>query len=387
MKKLLAILLALMMVLVSVAALADDANILGNQGEGATATYTKEGDVNNGKIIGIKSAPLVVTINKAYTVTGSTAVMPEHKLTFTVTQDEVLESTSGDFPDGKVTIDPVEVDAETKTGTVLDLKINLPSYTEPGIYIYNFTEDNGTAHDGTALTNPHAVAGVQYLTKTYELKVYVIEGSSLAAGGITGVSGLVIGSVALREKDTTDKIDTITNEYIAGSLTIDKQVTGNMGDQKRLFDFTVTFTTGNNVYVDAPITYTITRANATAVPAEEETSGGTVETGKIDKGLTGTSSPVTFQLAHGDKITFANLPKGISYKIEEASVTGYDTNVTTGNAEATITSADEVKVTFTNDKNIIIDTGVTLDNAVYMLIMALAVAGFVALKIRRREDY
>ena len=90
MKKLLAILLALMMVLVSAAALADDANILENQGEGATATYTKEGDINNGKVIGIKSAPMTVTINKAYTVTGLTAVMPAHDLTFSVTQDKVL---------------------------------------------------------------------------------------------------------------------------------------------------------------------------------------------------------------------------------------------------------------------------------------------------------
>ena len=52
-----------------------------------------------------------------------------------------------------------------------------------------------------------------------------------------------------------------------------------------------------------------------------------------------------------------------------------------------LAALDELEKGVVDCKTIVIDTGVALDSAVYMLIMALAVAGFVALKIRRREDY
>lgn len=400
MKKLLAILLALMLVLVSAAALADDpandnnqngngsangdakaaadANILAEQDPTAAATYKNTSDANdpnNGKEIGNKPAPMSVTIKKAYTVTGSAAVMPGHTLTFTTpTQVKVENSTSGNFPSTNVSIGAVEVAAGTENGTKLPLTITLPTYTEPGVYTYTFKEN-----DGSELTQAHTVAGVQYNTKTYELKVTVVEGSALAAGGITA-SGLVIGGVALRELNTTTKIDTIENEYVAGSVTVGKTVTGNLGDRKRPFSFSIVFKAGTE-YVDAPITYTETTYNANGTKTTTDKT--------IAKGWTGDHAAVTFQLIHGDSITFSNVPEGVEYAVTETAVDGYITTTPT-NATGTIKKAEaerDVTVTFVNDKSITIDTGVALDSSAYILIMALALVGVTVLAIRRREEY
>ncbi len=389
MKKLVAILLALMMVLVSVAALAGsadeeptDANILKDQDPTKAAEYKNENDKddpNNGKYIGTASAPVSVTIDKLYVITGdNTAVMPAHTLTFSVDQvpDGVSYSTSGKYPANDPSVDPISVPAgyDPNTDDALPMVIKIPAYTEPGVYTYTITEN-----DGTELDTPHTVAGVQYITKNYELKITIVEGSALAAGGISA-SGLVVGGVALREENSNTKIAEITNEYIAGSVTVGKTVTGNLGDRKRPFSFTMTFTADEGVYVDGPIAYTLTNYAADGTKSTEDKI--------LAGGWTGTKAAINFQLAHGDTITFTNIPKGVTYTVDETdkNANGYTTTVP-GNNTGKIANANGITVTYINDKNIVIDTGVSLDSAVYMLIMALALAGFVVLKIRRREDY
>ena len=44
-------------------------------------------------------------------------------------------------------------------------------------------------------------------------------------------------------------------------------------------------------------------------------------------------------------------------------------------------------ITITNTKDIIPDTGITLETLPYVLLMALAMMGLVALKLRKREEY
>ena len=389
MKKFLAILLAMMLVLVNVAALAEldppadegtdtepatateDANILKDQNPTKAAEYQSENpdDPNNGKFIGNATAPFSVTLTKAYTVTGDTAVMPGHTLTFAVTQVDVEENQYAEFPEGKVTITPVVVPAETADGATLDLVINLPAYDKTGVYNYTFVEE-----DGSELTTPHTVAGVQYNTKTYELKVTVVQGEALAIGGIDA-TGLVVAGVALREQGSTGKIDTVDNEYIAGSLVIDKQVTGNLGDRKLPFSFKVTFTTETNEYVDAPIAYTQT--------TYDDEGNRTTEDKTIEAGWTG-SKVVEFNLIHGDSITFTNIPEGVTYTAEETE--GFDYKKSdSGNLRATIADESEIAVTFTNDKTAEIDTGVELETLPFVLLMGIALVGVMAL--RRREEY
>ena len=91
-------------------------------------------------------------------------------------------------------------------------------------------------------------------------------------------------------------------------------------------------------------------------------------------------------LGHKDSLTFSNIPAGTTYEVTETLKDGYEESDDTSKADGKIDGGDKDELIVTNTRDVLIDTGVALDSAVYMMIMALALAGFVALKIRRREE-
>ena len=72
---------------------------------------------------------------------------------------------------------------------------------------------------------------------------------------------------------------------------------------------------------------------------------------------------------------------GITVDTETTEATDPDEEPTT----TKVVVADTV--TITNTKDIIPDTGITLETLPYVLMMALAMMGLVALKLRKREEY
>ena len=90
-------------------------------------------------------------------------------------------------------------------------------------------------------------------------------------------------------------------------------------------------------------------------------------------------------LTHNQSVEFDNLPAGVTYTVSETADTNY-TTTQTGDS-GTIASAFLSDAQFTNYRNIEIDTGVSLETTAYMLIMALAMAGFAMMVIRRRKEY
>lgn len=95
----------------------------------------------------------------------------------------------------------------------------------------------------------------------------------------------------------------------------------------------------------------------------------------------------TFKLKHGDKISIANLPAGVSYKVVETAVDKYDT--AKSDDEGVISADKESTAAFTNTKGVTVDTGINLTTLPYMLTIAaifvIAAIAFVA-KRRRFED-
>ena len=363
MKKLLAILLALVMVLVSVAALAE--------GETTGKTIPVTG-------LDEPTEEQTITIKKKYTVDATDNYsLPTDELTFTLDSSKVEDGPATAAPAAAITVAPIT------GGTTLEYNatITLPAYSKVGVYYYEFTEADNN------------VAGITYIEGKITLRVTVVQGTK----------GLEIAGVALREKgdtgikeaaseetgdaeveggaaettsskveyDLSKKIDCFDNKYEAGSLTLAKTVEGNLGDLDKEWEFTVTFTCDKNV--NAPITYKEKAADTTSK--------------SIAAGWTGTSTAVKVYLKSGETVQFDNIPVGVSYSITEtdANKDGYETTPT--NATGTFTAKETKAASFLNTKNINIDTGVSLDTTVYMLILALALAGIVVLKIRRREDY
>ena len=373
MKKLLAILLALMMVLVSVAALAGEVpadNPSGEQTEGEGGEGGTEGGEGSGSSSGVIIAesqkdtlPGSFKLTKTYTKTGDTAIVPPDTLQFTVSKVVRTDSSSDISAEDQSEAYPVTISNVTVSqgAASADITVSLPSYDLPGVYHYTIDEVD---------TN---VAGVGYLADTLYLKITVItepESGDLVVAGVAVHKGSEDG----------EKIDTFENTYKAGSLLVSKTVTGKLGDYTLDFDFKVTFTaptTGTEQdIVKLPITVSFPDGQDKLTTSPEDIAVAAWSEGKAE---------ATFTLKHGQSVTFSNIPENTTYVVEETENKDYTT--TPGlKIEGTIATS-EAEAAFTNDRDIDIDNGVSLDSVVYMLIMALALAGFVVLKIRRREDY
>lgn len=109
---------------------------------------------------------------------------------------------------------------------------------------------------------------------------------------------------------------------------------------------------------------------------------------------------VKFTLKNGQTLNFVNVPKSVKYTVTEDDYTnmndptkGYTTTVSVngGNSTTSLTSnvqtmtKDAATVAFTNTKGATIDTGVILDNAPYIALLAIVAIGGVALMLNKRR--
>ena len=219
----------------------------------------------------------------------------------------------------------------------MPITVNLPVYDRVGKYEYTLKEVQGNN------------AGVGYYDAAMKLVVTVINGNN-------GLERVAAVHTELAPGDA--KSDTFENTYSAGTLTVKKTVTGNLGDKNKEFDFTVTFA--------AP-------QGKDWTPAIGLPEGATM--------VADNPMSYTFKLKHDAMATFGNLPAGVTYTVIEAPVEGY-TTTSTGENGVIIAGLNEV--TFTNEKKGEIDTGVTTENLPYVLLIGFVVLAGAALLIKRK---
>lgn len=337
MKKILAMLLAVMMLL-SVASVA-----MADETTPTTPTYTDQE---------------TVTIKKVYKLTNDGTTSPAE--TFTLEQVGNGEVKDGDATSapalGTITGAKFDEGAATVDGTTGNITVALPQYTHVGVYEYTLKEVAGTT------------AGVTYYGDNITLKVTVINDTTSGKLRIAAVHAESANN-ALEEGKT--KKDNFPNTYSAGTLKVSKTVTGNLGDKTKKFQFKVDFTAPNG------------KTWTPAITGQGFTTATTTE---------GATISYTFELANDESVTFGNLPEGVTYKVTETAVDGYDTyvgttdnktNVATGKMEKT-----NVDVKYINNKGGELDMGVMLDSMPYVLVLAVVGAAVIALiaKKRRVED-
>lgn len=320
------------------------------------------------------------TITKVYKLTNDGTTSPAE--TFYITQEGKGSVTDGDAtsaPDlpkakvngedqnyvGSVTFAEgaakANATAASTDGSVGTITIGLPKYEKVGVYEYTLKETVGTT------------AGVTYRPKTIRLVVSVINGAN---------GDIRIASVHA-EEEGGDKTGVIENTYSAGSLSIKKEVAGNLGEDQRYFKFTLTLT-GEEGKTYNTSGYAIS-GTTTYKDADNNGNPATVTIG----------NPVTIYLKKDETITVSNLPYGVSYKIEEdvTSANGYTTKINGTSSEDRVIGADgnskieaaATQVTFENTKNGTIDMGVTLDSLPYILALAVVFGGAVVMFTRKRH--
>ena len=290
---------------------------------------------------------------------------PAETFTFIFTGGQVTEASAGvaapAIPNATVTFD---TGTATAAGLKKQVSVALSEVEWPsvGIYTYDVKQVAGST------------AGVTYSDVIAKLKVTVAwdEASS------TYYTAFVTLSLADDGNDgqTDVKTANFENTYSAGSLSVTKNVTGNLGDREKYFAITVTLTgEAGKTYADS---YPVT-GGSKLVDGAADAAAATISVG----------TPATFYLKHGETLTIANLPYGVTYTVTEADYTseGYDEEdiVYSDDANKKIDSATDT-VTITNNKGTTVDTGVVLDSLPYVLLIAVAVVAVVLFTVRKRRN-
>lgn len=298
-----------------------------------------------------------------YKLKNEGTTSPAETFTFTFSNGIVADAAEGvsapaipsvtvDFSEGEATAAGV-----TKPVTVPLSRIAWPSV---GVYTYDVKQTVGTQ------------AGVAYDSKTLRMKVTV----ALDNDDQYYVAFVTTTLEDLDDNGQTDvKSGSFENTYSAGSLAVTKNVTGNMGDRNRYFKITVTLTGegGKNHAASYPVTGGSKLVNGTGDATASTISIGT---------------PTDFYLKHDETFTIANLPYGVTYTVveEDYSNDGYTTTTTySDDTNKKIDTATDT-VTITNNKSATVDTGIALDSLPYVLLLAVSVVGMAAFVMKKRAE-
>lgn len=296
-----------------------------------------------------------VTITKDYNATNTGTTSPAESFNFTIERTSVTDAAAGVTAEnmpiptiGSVTYNAGGAGSENKSQNIT---VVLPEYTSVGIYTYTIKETAG------------ATAGVDYYGKDITLKVTVIQDTD----------GKVRVAAVHTEGENEAKSDNFSNTYSAGSLTVTKKVTGNMGDQSKDFIVLVEFTAPEGKTVNEAISYTDGTEKKTVVVSDWKNGKATAQ----------------ITLKHDESVSFTNIPYGVTYTVTEADYTsdGYDAAVyefSDGNRK--IDSAGD-NVTVTNNKGTTVDTGVFIDSLPYIMLLAIVGVGAILFVSRRRRAF
>ena len=311
------------------------------------------------------------SFTKTYDRTNDGTTSPAETFTFTFEADSVSEMNTNLTKDDMPAIDSVSVAFAVGEAGGTDMTKNVPvdlagiSWPDVGVYIYKVTETAGSTagvtYDANELTMKVTVAYDEVQNKFYTAFVT----TSLADEDENGITDVKAGG--------------FTNEYSAGALEISKTVTGNMGDRTKYFAVTVTLTG------EAGKTY----QNPYAV-----TGGSKIENGEAScaESTITIGTEKTFYVKHGETITIANLPYGVTYTVAEADYTTgenpYDEAIYTFSDESgKKIDSEKDTVGIINNRGITVDTGIGLDSAPYIVILLAVVAGLGFFFMRKRSAY
>ena len=291
-----------------------------------------------------------ITVEKLYEITGSDDedLYPQEVLSFTAMPDASNPDTTN------LTVDDLTVTGNTDQL----LTIRLPVYSLVGTYKYTIAETTEKEMQGVTYSDA-SVAVTVLVTYNYEeekLDTQIVLGTGEAAEG---------------------KVDTFVNQYDVGKLTLEKTVTGNLGAKDVYFDIAVTFTASKEVASEIPIAGGSFAENPAVIAVSD-----------WEEGEAGWSCTKVLKLKDTDLITFADIPAGVSYAVEEdakhlVGEDGFDVNsspdtdytVAYENETGTIAAASTAQASVTNEKKTTVETGILLDSAPYALMFAVAAAG------------
>jgi LPXTG-motif cell wall-anchored protein len=283
---------------------------------------------------------------------------------------------------------------ETTTFNLSGMKNLFP---EEGIYRYTVTEVDGASEkanagqgDGNSTTSSY----ITYDSTEFQVDFYVNADKDI----------VYIQAQNLSLQNNKKVPITFTNTYNVTAITIQKHVTGDMGDKSKQFEFQIKIPAGGDAVQfkagDLMDAYKVSGQNRTALTGDDAIRvGGDKNDPEAEEGWQ------TFTLADGEELVLENIPVGMIFWVRENdySTDGYDTYVQIAQRTATIvdttaaygqasrkadyvttTSGNNV-VSFKNEKDLP-DTGISLDVVPYVVVVLIAAAGALLLIFKRRRN-
>ncbi len=334
------------------------------------------------------------TFDKTYVATNEGTESPEETFTFSFEGYELTDSNNNlnvedmpKIPDSEVEFEKGQAVTGNEAKEAVGVALNNIKWPGVGIYYYKVTENVGNT------------AGVTYDAKEAFLKVTV----AYDQGTDTYYTAFVTLNLADENGDgiTDSKVAGFENEYSAGSLAITKDVTGNLGDVEKFFDVTVTFEAPYTIDKDGNKEYEV-------VMSDIYYSGGTLAEDEEKVWLSGGWTGIKeTKINIKDEMTynFTNIPYGVTYTVVEDDYTseekgGYDaatygfgtsnlvfpeSGVITGTPTFVVNDAKHT-MTITNNKGTVVDTGISLDNMPYIMVLAMTVLGAFGFVFKKRKE-
>lgn len=312
----------------------------------------------------------LVTITKNYKVVGSEEKKaPAETFNFTVTPGATVNGAEKTVEKSEATTIPamaansgektVAFTALTEDGTgTFTVDVANLNITKPGIYYYTVTE------------TPSNTAGVDYAADPMIMVItagYADDGEDSTLSYWVGLHD---------SKEFNNKNKPFENTYTAGSLKVTKKVTGSLGNKDKKFNIDVTFTAPAGKTVKSTITY-VNNGEKSIAPAAWTLNTTTNQY----------EATVTVELAHKGFVQFNNIPKDVTYIVEEQDYSREEYTATYEDSKSGTIANDVKSTTITNQRgDDTIDTGVILDNAPYILMLAVVAGGAMTLVIKKRRE-
>ena len=326
-------------------------------------------------------APTISNID--YTIAGVAGVNEDGMpITAGINPESITLTYDGFDPDDLVlTDDEGTVVGEVGSGYVTDqvsMSLSALSFTEPGIYRYSITpvwKAETTAIDGVTLD-----------TATHYLDVYVVDenGTLKVDAVILHMTDATAGNDGNWEEGVvgnTEKATSFVHTYKTNDLTLDKVVSGTMGDKTADFTFTIKV---NVEDTSAAKTYTVKYGDNQTKTFTSGSDGATIT-------LKHNQTATIYGLSASDKYeivetSYANDGYTTAYTVDIAKANEAPENATKSNT-ASGTMGDAAKnVVFYNDRDAVSPTGIVTNIAPYALLVVIAAAGCFVFLRKRNED-
>ena len=292
--------------------------------------------------------------------------------TLTFKTQFVVNQTTGSTTDPGILRDTITLNVTDDADGVFDVPFTVTAPAEYGTYIYKITEDTTNANSYVKYDTEALYIGVLYTAS--KLTVTLINEPKAAAPADFDVEDRAADVEP--EENPDGKKDQFVNEYKMGAFSVNKKIAGNAANLNDKFVVEVSFTS-EKALDNLAMTWT-SSANT-----------GVVNACPVTELKANEAATMQITIGHEETISFQNVPQGVTVKIEEKQQDGkgegnlnFYTPAYT-NQEITVgETAQEMKIV--NTKETEIPTGVQLDSIPYIVLLAVAVLGVVGFVVKRR---